>query len=95
MSFAMAAKKNFVILGSFLKKKRLENGYSQGDMAKLLGYTNPQPISNCERGLSSLPVSKLRKVISLFKITPEEMTDVLLDQQKVFYLQTFKQKKSK
>lgn len=83
-------RKNFSILGTFIKKKRLEAGLSQGDLSRELGYSNPQPISNCERGLSALPLSKLRKIMPLLDVTAEEMTEVLLDQQRLFYLQNFR-----
>lgn len=91
----MSIKKDFSVLGKFLKDKRLESGLSQGALSELLGYTNPQPISNCERGLAALPLAKLKKATVLLKIKPEEITEILLDQQRAVYLQTFKEKKSK
>ena len=41
----------------FLKQWRIKNEYSQGDIARLIGYDTPQHISNIERGLKRGPVS--------------------------------------
>ena len=65
-------------IAKFLKDKRIEAGLSQGAVAKKLGYTSPQFISNWERGLSRPPVETLRKVAQIYNISPNEMFDVIL-----------------
>lgn len=65
-------------LAKFLKDKRIEAGISQGTVAKKLGYTSPQFISNWERGLSRPPVTTLRKIAQIYNISPNEMFDVIL-----------------
>lgn len=68
----------YVDLAKFLKDKRLIAGLSQGAVAKKLGYTSPQFISNWERGLSRPPVTTLRKIAQIYNIAPNEMFDVIL-----------------
>lgn len=65
-------------LSKFLKEKRIQAGLSQGDVAKKLGYTSPQFISNWERGLARPPVTTIRKLAQIYKIDTDEMFDVVL-----------------
>ncbi|HEY8270411.1 MAG TPA: helix-turn-helix transcriptional regulator [Pseudobdellovibrionaceae bacterium] len=66
-------------LSAFLKDKRLLAGLSQGEVAKKLGYTSPQFVSNWERGLSDPPIRTLRKISTLYDVPLEEMHRVTLD----------------
>ncbi|MGZ3744908.1 MAG: helix-turn-helix domain-containing protein [Pseudobdellovibrionaceae bacterium] len=65
-------------LAEFLRKKRIESGFSQLNVAKKLGYTSPQFISNWERGLSSPPIPTLRKLTELYQISPDLLFDIAL-----------------
>lgn len=65
-------------LSSFLREKRIANGLSQADVAEFCRYGSSQFISNWERGISSPPVSTLRKLCGLYKINQDEMFDKLL-----------------
>lgn len=67
-----------MMLAEFLKQKRLNAGLSQGAVAKKLGYTSPQFVSNWERGLSEPPIGTLRKIASIYNIPHDEMFDVVL-----------------
>ena len=64
-------------LSIYLKKCRENSGISQGEIAKYLGYTTPQFISNWERGLSSPPMDKLADLIKLIKIKPEIVLELM------------------
>lgn len=65
-------------LAKFLKEKRIQAGFSQGAVAKKLGYTSPQFVSNWERGLSKPPVATLRKIAQIYGISINEMFDTVL-----------------
>lgn len=65
-------------LGLFIKKMRLERGYSQADLAYSLGYTSPQFVSDWERGISSPPVKKLQELSQLLKVKPDVLFDLLV-----------------
>ncbi|HEY8272482.1 MAG TPA: helix-turn-helix transcriptional regulator [Pseudobdellovibrionaceae bacterium] len=81
-------------LADFLKNKRIESGFSQLDIAKKLGYTSPQFISNWERGLSNPPIYTLRKLTEIYQIPPDTLfeialktiiSQITLDMRKKFY----------
>lgn len=69
------------MLAEFLKEKRLQARLSQGDVSKKLGYTSPQFVSNWERGLSSPPVTTLKKLAGIYGVDAEKMKSTYLDSQ--------------
>ncbi len=75
----------FSRLGAYLREKREKQGYSQGYVAKQLGYSNPQFVSNIERGLSSPPLQALKKLVVLYKIPEREFMELLLFEKDRFY----------
>lgn len=52
---------------------RLSVSLSQREVANALGYSTPQFISNWERGISNPPISIVKELAKLYKITPEEI----------------------
>ncbi len=68
----------FEMIGSYLKQKRKEAGLTQGEVAKELGYTSPQFISNYERGLCAPAFDAYPRLMNMYKIPKEEMLDILL-----------------
>ena len=69
-------------LNIYLKKARQKSGLSQGDVAKELGYSSPQFISNWERGLSSPPLDTLSDLVRIYSIPGKELVDVMLNETK-------------
>ena len=69
------AKKN---LSTFLKDKRVKAGFTQAEIAKQLGYTSPQFVSNWERGMSNPPIETLKQIGKLYSVSMDELYDVLL-----------------
>ncbi|MCM2281689.1 MAG: helix-turn-helix domain-containing protein [Bdellovibrionaceae bacterium] len=65
-------------LSQFLRQKRLDSGLSQLDVAKVLGYSSPQFVSNWERGLVSPPLETISVLIGLYKIPPSEVIDRIM-----------------
>jgi len=53
--------------GEFVKEARLAAGLSQTKLAKRLGWSSPQFVSNIERGLSSLPNSSVNDFVRATK----------------------------
>ena len=68
-------------LGSYLKDKRSSKGLTQSDVARKLGYSTPQFISNIERGLCAPPVKNLKVLVKLYKLDPEELLDIILNEE--------------
>lgn len=67
-------------LAQFLKEKRTLSGLSQKDVATKLGYSTSQFISNWERGISQPPINTLRTLANMYKVTAEQMFNVLLEE---------------
>jgi transcriptional regulator with XRE-family HTH domain len=68
-------------LGNYLKNARTKKNLSQWDVAKKLGYSSPQFISNLERGISSPPLKVLRTLVDLYSLSPKEVVEVIADEQ--------------
>lgn len=68
-------------LGAYLKDARIKSGLSQNDVAKKLGYTSPQFISNFERGLSSPPLKNLKTLVELYDLSQDDLVSVIFQEQ--------------
>ena len=66
------------IIGSYLKEKREEAGLSQVFVASELGC-KPQYICNWERGATTPPWDYMRVIVKLYKMSPKELYDFLLE----------------
>lgn len=60
-------------LKEFLKKKRNDAGLSQKELAKKLGYTTAQFVSNWERSISRPPIDSVPKLAELLGVQPWEI----------------------
>lgn len=72
----------FKELGTFLKDHRVKVGMSQMEVSKALGYTTSQFLSNCERGVSSLPLEKLPILLKLYRLRKKELIEFILRAQR-------------
>jgi transcriptional regulator with XRE-family HTH domain len=81
-------------LNDYLKSKRVESGMSQLDVARALGYSSPQFVSNWERGLVSPPLETIAVLIDLYKIPSVDVVDRILDETRD-YLQAHLQPRKK
>lgn len=70
--------KDINLLSDFLREKRLSADLSQMDVAKKLGYTSAQFVSNWERGLSNPPISTLRRLSEIYRIPPDDLFEIIL-----------------
>ena len=82
-------------LSSYLKEKRMERGLSQLDVAKVLGYSSPQFVSNWERGLVSPPLETVAVLIELYKVPPNEVIEYILKETRTYLEAHLKPKKKK
>ncbi|RYZ67224.1 MAG: XRE family transcriptional regulator [Proteobacteria bacterium] len=60
---------------NYLRELRNAAGLSQGDVAKIMGYSSAQFISNWERGLSLPPVTALRQIAFIYKVPTEKLAE--------------------
>jgi transcriptional regulator with XRE-family HTH domain len=82
-------------LSGYLKEKRTERGLSQLDVAKVLGYSSPQFVSNWERGLVSPPLETIAILIELYKVPPSEVIEYILKETKAYLETNLKPRKKK
>lgn len=52
-------------IGTYLKDCRVTAGVTQAQLANKLGYSSPQFVSNCERGVCGYPDAKLKRMPKL------------------------------
>ena len=69
------------MLGRYLKQRRIRAGLTQSEVAKKLGYSTPQFISNFERGLCSPPLKNLKVLVKLYSLDVEEVMKLIMKQQ--------------
>lgn len=68
----------FKTLGKYLKTKRAASGVSQATVAKSLGYSSPQFVSNVERGLCMYPLKKIPKLTKVLKLDKVELRELIV-----------------
>lgn len=73
----------YVNLGSYLKQKRIEAGYSQIELGKMFGYSSSQFISNWERGLAAPPEENLQQLIKLLKLRLQAVVFAMIEDYRV------------
>lgn len=84
-------------LNDYLRQKRLDSGLSQLDVARVLGYSSPQFVSNWERGLVSPPLETIAVLVDLYKIPANEVISRILDETRDYlesHLTTRRRKKA-
>lgn len=67
-------------IGAFIRKARLEKGFSQKKLASKIGLTSGQNISNWESGGIQPRLSYLKKVCKVLDIDPAKVETVLVKQ---------------
>ncbi len=84
-------------LSLFLKEKREESGLSQLEVAKQIGYSSPQFVSNWERGIVAPPIETIAILIDLYKIQPNHIIQKIVEDTKDYldvHLSTPKKRKA-
>jgi len=76
----------------YLTKARIKKGYTQMDVAKRLGYSTPQHISNWERNLCSPSLGALAKLKKIYGLNSEEVILVVMTDQEEILRKTFSKK---
>ena len=83
-------------LGKYLQKRRIKADLTQIEVARKLGYSSAQFISNFERGLCSPPLKQLRKIENMYDIDPCELIKIMMkERQELLEVTFFGRKRSK
>lgn len=56
-----------------IKRRRLQLGLTQSDLAKKLGYADKSAIAKIEKGMVDLPQSKIKAFADVLETTPAEL----------------------
>jgi len=71
-----------------LKQRREDNGLTQDQLSKLLGYKNGQYLSNIERGLCGIPQKNIKHFADILRVNKNEIiNDIIID--KTAYLKSY------
>lgn len=65
-------------IGKLLAEKREGSGLTQAQVAKKLGYTTAQFVSNWERGLSYPPIKAIPTISKLYKVPAKVIFEAVL-----------------
>lgn len=82
--------KNNSKYGNQWKALRERRGLTQTDVARTLGYSTPQFISNVERGRCRFPIQKLSKLRKLYRMSVDQMVDLVAGEERENVLKAFK-----
>src|ERR1700691_4295238 len=88
------SQKKFGSFGSFLKTAREKRNVTQSELAKRLGYTTSQFISNCERGLCDPPLDAIPEISQFLGLSKRDVMTVILEQTKLDIENRFSKNKS-
>ena len=67
-------------LGQFLKAQRLARNLTQWEVARELGYSSAQFVSNIERDLCSPPLNQLKNIVDLYQLDPDKLFDLMMQE---------------
>jgi len=70
----------FKTVGKYMRKKRIDAGFSQQEIANMMGYSSSQFPSNAERGLCMYPLGKIKKVSAALEINLSEIAGIILEE---------------
>ncbi len=66
-------------LNNLIRHRRIELGISQAKLAKMLGYSSAQFISNIENGRSNIPKKKLKRLRRGLLIDVNRLIGAMMD----------------
>lgn len=72
------------------REYRERAGLTQREVSDALGYTTPQFISNVERGRCRFPVEKLPKLKRLYRLSNDQVVEMIMVDEKRGLLKHFK-----
>jgi len=72
------------------KNLREKAGLTQREVSDSLGYSTPQFISNVERGRCRFPIQKLSRIKKLYRLSTDQMVDMILTEEKISLRKVFK-----
>ncbi len=65
------------LISEYLKGRRLELGLTQYEVARRLGYSSPQFVSNWERGIANIPRKVFPQLVKMYRMNTGETKRLL------------------
>ncbi len=78
-----AIPRHYEKLGRFFCELRQKKNLSQREVAKKLGYSSAQFISNFERGIVVPPLTKLRVLVRLLDMPIDRVLDLIVESERL------------
>jgi len=75
--------KDYQHLGKFLRQKRIQGGYTQGQLAEAIEVNLSQFVSNWERGLCAPPAYSIPALVKVLKIDRRELIEVMVKDSRI------------
>ena len=75
-------KEELIKFGAMLKASRASANLTQAKVAKALGYSTPQFISNWERGVAMPPFIQIRKLVAMYKLDRKMVLERLISMER-------------
>lgn len=69
-------------LSELFREARIKAGLTQWDVARALGYSSAQYISNWERGMCGVPLSAMSVLIPLLGLKKSEVMQMILENER-------------
>lgn len=66
-------------IGKELKAMRENAGLSQSDVAREIGWTTPQLVSNFERSISLPPIDSLKQLSKIYKVDCDYLKQLIFE----------------
>ena len=79
-----------VEMGKYLRHSRLVAKLTQAEVARKLGFSSSQFVSNIERGTQSVPLFTLARLIRIYKLDGKRAVQILLGGQEKMLMKAIK-----
>lgn len=80
---------NVGAISRFFKEARENANLTQEEVAKSLGYTSKQIVSNWERGVCTPPLNQIAQLVKLLNLNPETVVELFLDASRAHFEEIF------
>ena len=82
----------FKKIGEYFRTRREAKGLTQEEIARFLGYSSKQIVSNWERGVCSPPLNQVSALIRVLGLDESEVAEVFIDATREELIEKFKRK---
>jgi transcriptional regulator with XRE-family HTH domain len=83
----------FESTSKYFRQKRLDSEITQAELARALGFSSAQIVSNWERGICAPPMASLRTLVKVLKLVPEEVANVITESNRKIILENLNGRK--